>query len=147
MPLSLNVNFRDIERAAIGARAAVGALVPSAVLIAAGTKILVANIKAETPVRTGKGKASITAVGPGIWGVKYLTYVNEGTKPHTIVPVKAQALRFVVNGRVVFAKSVHHPGNKPNAFVKRGVEKSKPALRVLMFENGRMITSMIQKGG
>ena len=37
---------------------------------------------------------------------------SHGARPHEIRPRKAQALRFVVDGRVVFAKVVHHPGNK-----------------------------------
>ena len=33
------------------------------------------------------------------------------TSPHDIVPVKAQALRFMMEGKTVFAKIVHHPGS------------------------------------
>lgn len=51
-------------------------------------------------------------------------FIVGGTKPHDIgpiYPVKAQALRFVVGGQVIFRKSVkviHHPGTKPNDFMK-----------------------------
>ena len=34
------------------------------------------------------------------------------TPPHDIVPVKAKALAFVMGGKMVFAKIVHHPGSK-----------------------------------
>lgn len=34
-----------------------------------------------------------------------------GTRPHTIRAKPGSALRFVVNGQEVFAKSVNHPGN------------------------------------
>ena len=37
---------------------------------------------------------------------------SHGAVPHEIRPVNKQVLRFVVDGRVVFAKVVHHPGNK-----------------------------------
>jgi phage gpG-like protein len=33
------------------------------------------------------------------------------TSPHDIVPVKAKALAFMMNGKMVFAKIVHHPGS------------------------------------
>lgn len=36
-----------------------------------------------------------------------------GSRPHVIRAVRARALRFVVGGRVVFAKSVQHPGLPP----------------------------------
>lgn len=38
-------------------------------------------------------------------------FVEERTKPHEI-RAKGKALRFAVKGKVVFAKSVHHPGTK-----------------------------------
>lgn len=44
-------------------------------------------------------------------------YVVSGTRPHIIRPVRAQALRFTVGGRVVYAKIVHHPGTRPNDFM------------------------------
>jgi phage gpG-like protein len=34
------------------------------------------------------------------------------TKPHDIVATKAKALSFMMNGKQVFFKSVHHPGSK-----------------------------------
>jgi hypothetical protein len=67
-------------------------------------------------------------------------YVNNGTEPHTIVPVTAKALRFPwegygshipktvpnwigsfnerVPGTMVFRKSVHHPGTEARNFDK-----------------------------
>jgi hypothetical protein len=45
-------------------------------------------------------------------------YVLNGTRPHRIVPRTVKALRFTVDGRVVFATVVNHPGNKPNNFLK-----------------------------
>lgn|SRR5512139_2374140 len=48
-------------------------------------------------------------------------YVTRGTRPHEIRPVRAQALRFVVGGRVVYASIVHHPGNAPNDFMVRAL--------------------------
>lgn len=45
--------------------------------------------------------------------VKYAHIHEYGgrTMPHDIVPVKAKALAFMMNGKQVFAKMVHHPGS------------------------------------
>lgn len=45
-------------------------------------------------------------------------YVVNGTRPHIIRPRRPDgALRFTVNGRVVYAKFVNHPGTRPNQFM------------------------------
>ena len=66
-------------------------------------------------------------------------YVNSGTRPHTIVPVRAKALRFQWGGKgsymakttpgvigahsggssgpIVYRQGVHHPGTKARGFV------------------------------
>lgn len=51
-------------------------------------------------------------------------YVINGTRPHLIRPVRAQALRFTIGGRVVFAKVVHHPGSKPNNFLRKAMREA-----------------------
>lgn len=51
-------------------------------------------------------------------------YVVSGTRPHTIRPVRAQALRFTVGGRVVYAKIVHHPGTQPNNFLATALREA-----------------------
>lgn len=48
-------------------------------------------------------------------------YVTGGTRPHIIRPRRAQALRFTVGGRVVYAKFVMHPGTKPNDFLRQAL--------------------------
>jgi hypothetical protein len=48
-------------------------------------------------------------------------YVLEGTRPHIIRRHRAKALRFEVDGRVVFASVVHHPGTRPNNFLGRAL--------------------------
>jgi len=67
----------------------------------------------RTPVDTGHLRASrlikVTRKRTSVAGyvytrVEYAPWVHDGRGP--IVPVRAQALRFVINGRVVFAKKV-----------------------------------------
>lgn len=48
-------------------------------------------------------------------------YVTGGTRPHVIRPVRARALRFTVGGQVVYARLVHHPGTKPNDFLRQAL--------------------------
>ena len=55
--------------------------------------------------------------------LEYAGFVNDGTAPHIIRPRRAQALRFVVGGRVVFAKVVHHPGTRGNPFLDRALRE------------------------
>lgn len=82
----------------------------------------------DVPVRTGNlgrqvREGDIRSVGP--WQVDgsvedhahYALYVHEGTRPHTIQPRTAQALRFEIGGRVVFSKLVNHPGTKARPFL------------------------------
>ena len=69
---------------------------------------------------TRRGKALEVRVGanPGPGGtVGYALYHHEGTEPHVIRPVKAKALAFRYKGRMVYAKTVHHPGTKPNPYL------------------------------
>lgn len=48
-------------------------------------------------------------------------FVLHGTRPHIIRPVRAQALRFTVGGRVVYAKVVMHPGTRANDFLGKAL--------------------------
>lgn len=47
----------------------------------------------------------------------YALFVHFGTRPHTILPKKRQALRFGNGGAFKFAKSVEHPGYKGDPFM------------------------------
>jgi hypothetical protein len=49
--------------------------------------------------------------------------VHDGTRPHIIRPKRAQALRFRIGGRVVFAKVVHHPGTRPRPFLDKALRE------------------------
>lgn len=50
----------------------------------------------------------------GSYGVRYAAIQEYGgtTSPHDILPTKANALAFIVDGKQVFAKIVHHPGSR-----------------------------------
>ena len=89
--------------------------------------------KVLAPVDTGRLRASIrmesrrTFTLKTVWtvgsDVYYAPYVNDGTRPHVIRPKTKQALRFMVGGRVVFARVVNHPGTRPNPFLDRALRE------------------------
>lgn len=94
----------------------------------------VTEAKRLSPVRTGHMERSIVAepvrrTGP--WSLEsgvfvaahYAAPVHEGARPHVIRPRNARSLRFEVDGRVVFARRVNHPGNAPNPFVRNAVHR------------------------
>lgn len=85
------------------------------------------------PVDTGRLRSSGEIVYSSFFGfrpkativfrVEYAEYVNNGTRPHVIRPRNAQALRFRIGGRVVYAKVVNHPGTKARPFLDRAVRE------------------------
>lgn len=89
--------------------------------------------KILAPVDTGRLRASIriesrrTALLRSRYtigsDVSYAQMVHDGTRPHTIRPKRAQALRFRIGGRVVFAKVVHHPGTRPRPFLDKALRE------------------------
>jgi len=91
-------------------------------------------------VRTGKLRQDITfreERAPGSYMIvfystlAYARFVLGGTAPHVITARNARALRWVANsghGPVRFARSVNHPGTKPDPFPERAMPKIGPAL-------------------
>ncbi len=100
---------------------------------------LEAKVKSKTPVKTGAlrrgvfSDQSATATTVEGWvaesaDVKYGLYVEEGTRPHDILPSKANVLAFVVGGKKVFAKIVHHPGTKGQWMFRDSLAEMRPEI-------------------
>lgn len=53
----------------------------------------------------------------------YAGFHHEGAQPHVIRAVRAPVLVFWSNGRVVRAKKVNHPGNRPNRFLTEALRE------------------------
>jgi hypothetical protein len=90
--------------------------------------------KGLAPVRTGRLKASIhpdSVRRSGPWSIStgvsadapYAAPVHEGARPHVIRPRNARALRFEINGRVVFARRVNHPGQRAQPFLTNAAHR------------------------
>jgi hypothetical protein len=62
------------------------------------------------------------------WAGENAVRLNDGTEPHDIYPVDAQALRFEIGGAVVFAAVVHHPGTAPDPFLDKAYALTKATL-------------------
>jgi hypothetical protein len=83
--------------------------------------------------RTGKTaqsfrvEAGIETLGVSLTsGSKVARFLNDGTKAHAIAPRKASVLRFVANGRSIFARRVSHPGTKPRRFEQIEAASAEP---------------------
>lgn len=100
--------------------------------------ILLLWMRAEAPVRTGdfRNKMLVRTNGRHIMVMSRAVpgrFIVEGTKPHDIVPIRAQALHFTAkSGAEVFTRRVHHPGTKPNKFHYRAWEHAEPAIHGLL---------------
>jgi len=81
--------------------------------------------KKEAPVMTGRLRSGIRSKLSPLRGViestvKYGIFVHEGTTARTIKPVRKRALYW--KGARHPVKSVRHPGNKANPFMRRGAK-------------------------
>ena len=68
----------------------------------------------------------ITADAGGGAGLDYARAIEFGSRPHEIVPRRANFLRFEVDGRIVYTKHVNHPGNRPFRYMRGGFEDMQP---------------------
>jgi hypothetical protein len=111
------------------------------------TRRIATQARVDVPVRTGKLGRSIreddqimagpfvvtggVSAGGGAEGVDYALYVHEGTRPHMIFPRRpGGTLAFEMDGRTVFAKSVHHPGTKARPFLRNAATRVAAELNV-----------------
>jgi hypothetical protein len=58
----------------------------------------------------------------------YAKPLNDGCGPYIIKAVNAKALAFEMGGVMVFAKSVHHPGQYPRRYMEAGLQNQKPEI-------------------
>lgn len=56
----------------------------------------------------------------------YARVVTDGSRAHRIEPRNARALHWMEGGRDVFARSVNHPGTRPNPFPRKALQALRP---------------------
>ena len=85
---------------------------------------------ALTPVDTGTLRAhnqmrvrvqGTMAIGEVFNDTEYALAVHDGTRAHTVRPVRAKALRFTVGGRVVFAMWARIPARRGRPWLYRAL--------------------------
>lgn len=95
------------------------------------------RMAAATSVRLTTSTSSIRMADRLHWeakvDVEYASWVHDGTRPHTIVPVNASVLAFFWErvGRFVFFMKVNHPGNAPNPWFRRTLDSTSDLLSSL----------------
>ena len=107
------------------------------------------TVKGVVPWKTGRLTQSfIASYGDlmGMWRptVNYALYVHEGTGPHDIVPIKAQALFWP--GAAHPVKRVHHPGTRPNPFMPRIIQNAQSDIDALLKKGLDQLVGAIASG-
>jgi hypothetical protein len=70
----------------------------------------------DTRVGSNSGGVYVDVVAGGR-GITYTGYEHDGTRPHVIRARRKKALRFMINGQVVFRTKVNHPGTTGTLFL------------------------------
>lgn len=104
---------RDLQRRADRVEAAARRLV------GVDSGLLRSTIRQQAGANGAGQYIHIIAGTPG--RTPYLQYHLFGAAPHVIRPRRARALRFEINGQIVFAQKVNHPGNAPNPFLQEAL--------------------------
>ncbi len=81
---------------------------------------------------TQRGSTSAHAVMRA--SAPYAEFIENGSRPHTIMARRKSTMRFVQNGAVRFARIVRHPGTKATHFMAKAQERATPLLERLMGE-------------
>jgi len=106
-----------------------------------GSRATVEAMRNRVPIRTGYLRESITRkLTPKGFTVTptapYASFVDQGTKPHTIYPVNAKVLMWHgPYGEAVFSRIVHHPGSAGRFFMRDTREEMAPVLKQMLLRN------------
>ncbi len=87
---------------------------------------LLNDIRSKAPVRSGALRSSfnlnfkedLNSVKITLSSLPYALMVDQGTKAYTITPNSVKTLRFTINGKEIFAKSVTHPGIRGRSYIQ-----------------------------
>jgi hypothetical protein len=114
------------------------------------------EVERRTPVDRGDLRGATVAFVRGspvtaLQGVianptSYAIPVERGTRPHEIRPRNGRFLRFVVNGREVFARVVRHPGTKGAWMFRDGAKAAYPKVVALFGQAMQRVAAAIARG-
>jgi len=116
--------------------------------LAVGRRTALASLVYYGPGGMGKRvawgyKANVAKGFVDIFSTSYskdvIKFMEFGTRPHMIFPKTSRAwmrglagvLRFTVNGKVVFARSVAHPGTKPYKMIEHAAQDAALSMRAV----------------
>lgn len=97
-----------------------------------GTRLIFTRSQILCPVDSGllrsTGSMQFRAsargpVGKVSYTAKYAAAVNDGARARIIRPRRKQFLRFVIDGRVIYAREVRWPGTRPRPFLTRAAQE------------------------
>lgn len=89
----------------------------------------------RAPVDTGDLQQSIHTDRTGplthrvVASADHARPVEYGTAPHPITPNDAEALRFVIDGEVIYSSHVDHPGTSKQPYLRPALESNRSTLR------------------
>lgn len=84
--------------------------------------------QAEREIKTRAEVAGGEFSGAVYTDLPHGIFLHTGTRAHAILPRKKQVLRFVINGRFVFARRVRHPGISPDPYIYNAFDAETPAI-------------------
>lgn len=99
--------------------------------------------------RTGNLRRSITkevtnaSRGRVYVQAEYGLPVETGTRPHVILPKKRKMLAFKINGKMVFARKVNHPGSRPYPYMEPAFIEEGPKILDNYAKMGTMIVNKL----
>jgi len=70
---------------------------------------------------------------------KYAGAIDQGARPHIIRPRRRKFLVFRVRGKLVFARKVNHPGNRPYKFLYKATNSAGRVLSQLLEQRMKRI--------
>lgn len=131
MSVSITVDTSDYDRKIGLVRAGIAEFIPR--MVTEGTPLIQQEMANQVPVKTGRLRASINSVISQDQSITstntgYGLFVDQPTQPHFIRPKIGQFLRFMIDGRMVYARQVYHPGTKGNFFIQRTLDIVVPQL-------------------
>lgn len=85
------------------------------------TPVDTGNLRGQNRSRIREGRTTVT--GEVFNNTRYGPPVHDGARAVTIRPKRRKALRFLVGGQVVFAKSVHIPARRGRPWLYRAMEE------------------------